>query len=155
MNKSVQKIIFDLVMIVGFLCMFNTRATGLAIHELAGLIIGILMFIHIGINWHWFIAITKKFLSKLRWKVKLSYVLAMFLLAIAVVFMGSGLLISEVIMPLIGIKGYLFVGDNWTTIHAFAGRIAFLIIVIHTFMHWTWIKRTVKKMGFSKKVTIH
>lgn len=148
--KNTQKIIIDMVMALGFVMMFNIRATGLTVHEIVGLIAGLIMIIHVLINWRWVVAITKKIFSKIPMKTRISYILNILLFLTAFCFIFAGVMISKVVMPTLGLDFNLQLGINWKSLHIFSGELAIILFGIHIGLHYDWIKMTVKKV-FSKK----
>jgi len=84
MDKNIQKYIVDVGLAVSFLVVFITgvikfpgilRSFGIhfsqlpmreisTAHDWAGLIMGILVFVHLVLNWGWIVAMTKRLFTK-------------------------------------------------------------------------------------------
>lgn len=64
MKKNDTKIVLDLMMAITFVLLMNPRVlNGLPFHEIAGLIIGVAILTHIGLNYRWVVNTTKKILD--------------------------------------------------------------------------------------------
>lgn len=120
-------------MAVVFVLLFNPAVTTLTFHELASLVLGLAMIIHVVINWKWVISVSKRIFSKR--KTRLSYVLNIALLLDMLVIIISGLLISEILFP----NFRYFINVNWLPIHVVSSFIGLLTIGIHIGLHWNWI----------------
>ncbi|WP_231510831.1 hypothetical protein [Bacillus sp. UNC438CL73TsuS30] len=61
MKKNYTKIVIDLLMAITFVLLMDPRVlNGLPFHEVAGLVIGAAIVVHIGLNYRWVINTTKK-----------------------------------------------------------------------------------------------
>ena len=57
--------------------------------------------------------------------------------------MLSGILISEVILPLFGIQPVG--GHTWKNIHSVSADVSLFILALHTALNWDWIVTVVKR----------
>lgn len=138
MKKNRFKFCFDLLIAVVFILLFSPKATGLAFHEIVGLLLGIAFLVHILLNKNWVMAVSKKIFSKnTKGKTKLSYLLNFILLLDMVMIIISGLFISKVILP----HFRYFPGVNWLPLHIVSSIIGLIIVGIHLGLHWNWIKQ--------------
>ena len=57
--------------------------------------------------------------------------------------MVSGLMISEVAMPALGLK--FQIGDGWSKLHDLSANTVLILLGLHTALHWNWIVSTVMR----------
>ena len=57
-------VFLDVTLLVIFILLLSPRMTGLALHEILGLIFFIPIIVHLPIAWPWIQSVTKKFLKK-------------------------------------------------------------------------------------------
>ncbi len=124
---------------------------GLPFHEIAGLVIGIAILIHIGLNYRWVVNTTKKiFDSKLPKKTRFSYLLNILLLISMAAVMITGILISRVVFPSLAIQG----GHSIRGIHSFFADTLLALVGLHIGVHWQWIISICKRVFKSKEGNI-
>lgn len=132
------KLWFDAAMLITLCLLYNSHATGLAFHEITGLVLGGAVIFHVLFNMDWVIGISKKIFSKgLNWKTRFSYVLNIILLIDMCFIVLSGLLISKIVTP----NFRIFTSVNWFPIHIFSTTLGLVIVGVHIGLHWNWIKQ--------------
>ena len=94
---------FDAVLLVAYTLAYSYGFTGIGIHEWLGLGIGLALLIHLTLHWDWVVRTTGRLLrprgpDKLIWLVNLALLIAMTLCVL------SGILISRVALPYLGIN---------------------------------------------------
>ncbi len=149
MKKNYTKIILDLMMAITFVLLMNPRVlNGLPFHEIAGLIIGVAILVHIGLNFSWVINTTKKiFDSKLPKKTRFGYLLNVLLLISMATVIISGILISRVVLPSLAIQG----NHSIRGIHSFFADTTLALVGLHVGLHWQWIMSICKKAFKTKQ----
>lgn len=136
MEKNRFKFIFDLGIAIIFALLFSPAVTSLAFHEIASIVFGVALIIHVLLNKSWIIGMGKKIFSKsIKRKTRLSYILNTILLVDMFIIMISGLLISEVVLPKFRYDSNI----NWLPLHMASSIIGLLIVGIHIGLHWNWI----------------
>ncbi|WP_394236382.1 DUF4405 domain-containing protein [Niallia oryzisoli] len=141
---NVVKLILDIMMAITFVLFFNKRVLGgLAFHEIAGLVIGGVFFIHVLLNGRWVKNVTLKlFDSKLPFKVKLNYLLNLLLLVTMAFVIISGIFISRVVFPNVNIGN-----EQWFKVtHMSVSYLALVLVAIHVGLHWNWVVNTFKNI---------
>jgi Domain of unknown function (DUF4405) len=142
LKKNLFKFSLDIGMAIAFLLLFNPEVTGLAFHEIASLVFGLAMLIHVLLNWKWVMSVSKKVFSKnIQGKMRLSYVLNISLLLDMFLILMSGLFISKVLLP----DFRYFPNINWLPIHIVSSFIGLVLVGIHIGLHWNWIKQMGKR----------
>lgn len=138
MRNSSLKFWLDIAMGIAFCLLFNPRSTGLAFHEIAGLVLGGAIIVHVLLNKNWLIGISKKIFSKdLNWQTRFSYLLNLILFIDLFFITLSGLLISKIVTP----NFRIFTSVNWMPIHIFSSILGLVIVGVHIGLHWNWIKQ--------------
>lgn len=143
MRKNYVKIVLDLLLAITFVLLMNPRVfNGLPFHEIAGVVIGVAIVVHIGLNYRWVINTTKKiFAPELPRKTRFSFLLNILLLVSMTTVIVSGILISRVVFPNFAIEGNHFVRG----IHNLSANATLALVGLHIGVHWQWI------MGISKR----
>lgn len=136
-KKIIYKIIADVTVAVGTVLLLSERATGLALHEWLGVAGATALLTHLLLSFDWFAAVTKRFFQKQSWHVRINYLVsAVFFVAMTAVFY-SGLMISRVVMPTLGIQ--LAGSFSWRAIHSASANLILLLTGMHLAINWKWV----------------
>lgn len=141
-NKT--KLLIDIAIFVSFLAAMDPRVTGIPIHEWLSLALAAAVVIHLLLSWNWIIEITRRFFAKVTNRSRLNYVLNFLLLVDGTIIMFSGIMISEAIMPTIGIT--LPSNFTWRWLHSLSADLSILIVGLHVGLHWSWIINCLKRV---------
>jgi hypothetical protein len=138
---------FDAALLVGYTLAYSFGFTGIAIHEWLGIALGLALMFHLTLHWDWVIRTTKKLFNprghdKLIWAVNL---LLMFAMVMCVV---SGIVISEVALPSMGIHPQ--VGPSWERFHILTAEITLGLVPVHVALRWRWIVRVARRLWTSR-----
>ncbi|MFD0825439.1 DUF4405 domain-containing protein [Neobacillus sp. M.A.Huq-85] len=149
MKKNYTRIVLDLLMAITFVLLMDPRVlNGLPFHEVAGLVIGVAILTHIGLNYRWVINTTKKiFDPKLPKKTKFSYLLNILLLISMATVIITGILISRIVFPSLAVQG----GHSIRGIHSFSADATLALVGLHVGVHWQWVMSIFKKAFKSKE----
>ena len=90
--------------------------------------------------------ITRRFAGKTNLLARLNYVLNWLLFIDGTVIMLSGLMISEALLPALGIS--LPQNFVWRRLHDLTANLFLLLLGLHTALHWSWIVDTFKRYIF-------
>lgn len=143
-NRNVVNFFLDLIIFVAFLVATAPRFSGLAIHEWLGIAFGAAIVTHLLLHWSWIVQITRRFFGKVAWSARVNYALNALLFIAMTVVIVTGLLISEVALPLFGIR---LEGDRlWLQLHRQATDLTVLITGLHVALHWRWIVNTTRRL---------
>lgn len=138
------KLGLDILMAVTFVLFFNKQVLGgLTFHEIAGLVIAVLFFTHVLLNWQWVKKVTVKlFDRKLPLKTKFGYFLNVLLLVTMTFIMISGIFISRVVFPNINVGN-----EQWFKIsHISISFLVLILVAAHIGLHWKWVINVFKNM---------
>ncbi len=137
LNMSKINLFLDLALALVFIVEMEEHFTGLANHELLGLVFGVMFLIHILFHWKWIVTITTQFLRKLIHESRVNYLLNLVLLVDMVVVSVTGIVISRTLGLNLGLERESSM--NWQRIHIQASQISLILVGVHVGMHWKWI----------------
>jgi hypothetical protein len=134
---------FDLVLLLGYTLAYSYGFTGIAIHEWLGLGLGLALLLHLTLHWDWVIRTTCRLVSPrghdtLIWLVNLALLFAMTLCVL------SGILISRVALPYLGI--YPLGGPFWERLHVVTAEVTLGLVPVHVALRWRWIVRVARRL---------
>lgn len=141
--KTLTKITLDLVMTVLFIILIYAYDTGLAFHEIAGLIIFALFTFHIILNWAWINSVTRNlFTAKLKARSRAMYFLNMALLISTGTIIVTGIMISRVVFD------FGLTGDTHTlaAVHKWLAYACLGLFAVHVALNWRFVSATMRKM---------
>lgn len=149
MKKNVLKMILDLLMAITFALLMNPRVlSGLPFHEIAGLVFGVAILTHIGLNFKWVKNTTLKiFNPELSKKARFNYLLNILLLISMSTIIITGILISKIVFPNLAIEG----NRAMRGLHDLSANITLALVGLHIGVHWQWILSIFHKMFKSKE----
>ncbi|PKO13775.1 MAG: hypothetical protein CVU39_17265 [Chloroflexi bacterium HGW-Chloroflexi-10] len=146
-NKTLLNLTIDVLFLVAFLVVIDANATGIAIHEWLGMgIVGVIL-IHVLLHWDWVVKVTKRFFTRLRAEPRINYLLDMAIMIGFVTIIFSGLMISESVLPAIGLQGSR--EAIWKFLHYQATDITILLVGAHLALHYKWILTVIKRYAIS------
>jgi len=145
-NRTKLKLSLDILIFIAFLIAMEPRSSGITIHEwLATSLIAVLV-VHLLLSWDWITSLTRRFIGKLNSQSRINYVLNWFLFIDGSIIMLSGFMISESLMPYLGIQ--LPRNFAWRGLHEFSTNLFILLLGIHTALHWNWVVDNFKRYVF-------
>jgi hypothetical protein len=145
-SQTKTKLWIDIAIFAGFLITMDPRSSGLAVHEwLATSLIAALV-VHLLLNWDWIIQISRRLLGRLNSQSRINYILNWLLFIDGTVIMLSGFMISESLLPFLGIQ--LPRNFAWRGLHDGSANLFLLLLGLHTALHWNWIVDTCKRYIF-------
>lgn len=149
MKKNYTKIVLDLMMAITFVLLMNPRVLdGLPFHEIAGLVIGVAILVHIGLNYRWVVNTTIKiFDPKLPNKTRFSYLLNILLLISMAGVIITGILISRVVLPSLAIQGNHTIRE----LHGLSADATLAFVGLHVGVHWQCVMSICKKAFKTKE----
>jgi uncharacterized membrane protein YuzA (DUF378 family) len=157
-STNLKKFALDVIIFIAFLTMTDPHVTGVSLHEWVSIALAGAFVVHLLLNWDWLIATTRRFFGKLTPLTRLNYFINGILGISMIVVIFSGLLISRVAAPAIGI--YPQFGFYWRSIHDISTTITVIALGVHLALHWTWIVGMVKSyilrpLGIGKNQPTH
>jgi len=145
-SQTRTKLWIDLAIFVAFLITMEPHSSGLAIHEWLSLSLIAVIVVHLLLSWDWIAQLTRRFLGKVTVISRINYILNWLLFFDGLLIMISGIMISEVAIPALGIS--LPPVFAWRRLHDPAANIFLILLGVHTALHWSWIVNTFKRYVF-------
>lgn len=133
----------DAALFTAVLIAFQPRLSGLAIHEWLSLSFGAGILTHLILHWRWVINVVRRFFARLPTQTRLYAVLNVALLIATLGVMVSGIMMSEVALPALGIT--LAGGQAWHALHALSANAIFALSMLHVIVHWKWIVNAINR----------
>ncbi len=133
----------DLAIFTAILVAFQPQLTGLAIHEWLSLAFGGGALAHVVLHWRWVVNVARRFFQKLTTQTRFYAVLNVALLAALAGVMVSGVMMSEIALPSLGIA--LAGGHAWHGIHSLSANLIMALTGVHVVVHWKWILNAIKR----------
>ncbi len=145
MKKTYSRMTLDIIMTALMVVLMNTFITGMLIHEILGIFICLLFFVHKFLNYQWIKAVTLHLFKKsVRTKTRMMYVLDLLLLCGVALTLVSGILISKELFSF-----SLFRGQSGllSALHRSAAYTSLILISVHIGLHWQSLMAAFKKMA--------
>jgi hypothetical protein len=143
MNRTKLNLVVDIVIFLAFLLVTQPHLTGIAVHEWQGISFGAGIATHVLLHGRWVVETTKRIFSKLPKMQRINYALNMLLLIDVVLIIISGLAISKVALPVLGIT--LARNRMWMGVHIASATASFVLVGLHVALHWSWIVSTISR----------
>ena len=134
---------FDAVLLVGFTLAYSYGFTGIGIHEWLGIGLGAALLLHLTLHWDWVLRTTRRLLSR-RGKDRVIWLVNLGLLVAMTLCVASGVLISRVALPFLGI--YPLAGPFWSRLHTLTAEITLGLVPVHVALRWRWIVRVGRRL---------
>lgn len=148
-KQNLTKLFLDLSAFIALLIVSAPRFTGAAIHEWLAIALGGAIIIHLLLNWNWIVEISSRLFSKSAKNSRFGYFLNWGLFASGIMIMLSGLMISETIVPFLGLS--LPQNMSWKSLHELSTNITMILMGLHVALHWSWITSMFKKLLAPRK----
>lgn len=143
MQKMKTNFYLDLFLAIIFLLLMEPMLTGLMLHELVGLAMGVAFLTHIIFHWKWVVETTKRYF-KLNNRSRLKYLIDVLLLLGSILILISGMAISKTID-----FSWLNLGNDmvmWRGIHIASSYLTIILIGVHIGLNWKWVMSTSKRL---------
>ncbi|NJP04970.1 MAG: DUF4405 domain-containing protein [Chloroflexaceae bacterium] len=142
-RKMRINLVLDIALLLMLLLLYEPRATGMMVHEWLGVVIGSVLVVHLLLHWDWLVAVTRRFLGKTSAQARLNYVLGALLFVAFTAILVSGLMLSKVLLPMVGLAAVG--GGFWHWLHGFAADMTFWLVALHVALHWKWFVALVRR----------
>lgn len=146
MSVTKQNLGVDLLIVTGFLLAAQPHLTGMAIHEWLSLALAAGFLTHILLHWRWVYETTRRFFGKLARQSRVNFILNLALLIAFTLIIFSGIMISEEVLPVLGLQGVH--GGVWKWLHTTTADAVVWLVGLHIALHWKWIVNALKKYLF-------
>ncbi len=138
-KKNIIKFVLDIAMATLFITFFNKNLISFKFHIIGGYVFATFILVHMILNQKWIINISKRlFDKKLKLRVKISYILSVFLFISIFSIIASGVLM----MKATTYDRVMF----WKMLHFGVSYISIALIGIHIGLYWNFIMSMFKKI---------
>jgi hypothetical protein len=142
--RSRFDLLFDLVLLLSFSVAYAVNFTGLAIHEWFGLAFGLALLTHLTLHWDWVVRTTRRMFSRVGRR-RLMWVVNALLLIDMALCVASGIAISQVAMPALGIHMTADTIGYWRELHDRTSSLAIVLIALHIGLDYRWIANVTRR----------
>ena len=138
------KLVLDILAALLTVVLLSTALTGLALHEWLGIVIVVVIIVHMLLSWQWIASITQRLFQDIPGLTRLSYILDLLLFAAMILAIYTGLMISRVAIPALGLSGTA-PSFLWRGLHSLSSNSLLLLVGLHLAISWNWIVKTIRK----------
>ena len=142
-NQTRLKLVIDVLIFIVFLIVMEPHSSGIAVHEWLTTSALAALVVHLLLSWDWIVQIPRRFAGGTNTLSRLNYVLNWLLFIDGTVIMLSGFMISEALLPALGIL--LPHNFAWRRLHDLTANLFLLLLGLHTALHWSWIVDTFRR----------
>jgi hypothetical protein len=133
----------DALLLVAYTLAYSLGFTGLATHEWLGIGLGVALLVHLTLHWDWVIRTTRKLLRR-DGRERLIWAVNLLLLVTMTLCVASGILISEVALPELGITVPL--SSFWRQVHDTTATLTLILVPVHAALRWRWIAGVARRL---------
>ena len=126
----------DALLLVAYTLAYSLGFTGIATHEWLGIGLGAALLVHIALHWDWVVRATGNLLRR-RGRERFIWLVNLLLLVSMTLCIASGILISEVALPELGIT--LGASSFWRQMHDTTATLTLILVPVHAALDWRWI----------------
>lgn len=134
------KLTLDILIFLVFLIAMDPHSSGTPVHEWLALSMLAALTMHLLLSWGWIIETSQRFLKKMNTQVRINYVLNWLLFIVGTLLMVSGIMISDIALPSMGIHPPRYFA--WRRLHDLSANLVLILLGLHTALHWAWIVKT-------------
>ena len=145
-NQTKTKLVIDTAIFIAFLIAMDPRSGGIAVHEWLATAALAAIIVHLLLSWDWIIQTSRRFIGQVNNQTRINYILNWAMFIDVTVLMLSGFLISQAVMPSLGIT--LPQNFTWRSLHDLSANVFLLLLGLHTALHWNWIVDACKRYIF-------
>jgi len=143
-NRNRTNLLVDIAIFAAVMVAMAPHFSGVAIHEWLSIALGAAIVTHLLLHWQWIVEVTLRLFRGAQASARVNYALNAVLFVDMTVIIFTGLLISRVALPLIGIQ--TAPGGAWRQLHSLSSDAFLVLLGLHIALHWSWIVNTVKRL---------
>jgi Domain of unknown function (DUF4405) len=136
----------DVLLLLAVFVLQTPGSSGLAAHEWGGIVFGVMVALHLLVNWRWIVTALLRVTSAASWRDRVNLLLNVTLFVIVVLALFSGLMISEVVLSVAGLERSGL--RAWGSLHSLFSTLSLIIVGFHIALNWDWILGVVRKRLF-------
>lgn len=131
------RILLDVALLAAIVVAYAPSLTGVPLHEWLSIAILVPFIVHLAINWEWVIRVAKGALARLRAATAINAIVDVALFVAAVTVVLSGLLISQAVLPTLGLS--LGASAIWHSLHSLSADATIVLLLVHFALHAKWM----------------
>lgn len=136
-TETMRNFWVDIALFLMFIVDMNTHFTGIPVHEWLGIVFGGALVYHILLHWAWISNATRKLFAKLPTIQRIRYGVDLFLFVVMVIVVASGIWISRVALPAVGLAPTP--SRFWNGLHHITSDLVIFLVGLHIALSWSWI----------------
>ena len=136
----------DLGIFISFLIVMEPHFSGIPIHEWLSVALAATIVVHLLMHWNWVTGVGSRFFERLWNSSRLKYMVDLLLFMDFVTIMLSGIMISRIILPTLGLS-FGHTNMTWRTLHSLSTDAGILLVGLHFALNWDWVKSTIKHIA--------
>jgi hypothetical protein len=136
----------DVLLLLAVFVLQTPGSSGLAAHEWGGIVFGVMVALHLLVNWRWIVTALLRVRSAGSWRDRVNLLLNGTLFVIVVLALFSGLMTSEVVLSVAGLERSGL--RAWGSLHSLFSTLSLVIVGFHIALNWDWILGVVRKRLF-------
>jgi hypothetical protein len=134
----------DALLLAAYTLAYSLGFTGTATHEWLGIGLGIALLVHFTLHWDW-VARTTGRLLRPGGRDRFSWLVNLLLLVTMTLCIASGVMISEVALPALGIT--LPASFFWRQMHDTTATLTLILVPVHAALRWRWIASVARRIA--------
>ncbi|MBT5876038.1 MAG: DUF4405 domain-containing protein [Candidatus Latescibacteria bacterium] len=149
-SSNCTRLYVDVGLFALFLVVSAPQATGVPIHEWISFAFIPLLIAHLLMSWKWIVRTTTRMFSSIPGKTRFNHTWDMILFVMMTVVIFSGIVVSEVALPAIGIP--IIPDLFWLSMHDITSNLFLMMLGVHLAMHWPWLVQMAKRHILRKPI---
>lgn len=145
--KVKTNFLIDIGIFIAMLLALIPALTGIPIHEWLSVALAAAIVIHLLLHWDWIVNVLFKFFKRIFQTSRLQFVVDFLLFAAFNAVMLSGFLISQDVLPFIGIRP--LESPVMRTLHSLSADATLILTGVHFALSWNWIVSAVRRCVIS------
>jgi hypothetical protein len=133
--------VVDVSLVLAFVLVMDVPLTGIPIHEWLGIALAVGLIAHLVQHANWIVTTTRRLLTSASMRNRINYLMMAGLFVGFVSISASGLLISEVALPFLGIEPVA--SDFWLWLHLASVTWVLWLTALHVALNWKWLVNAV------------
>lgn len=139
-----SKLLVNTLLAISFVGLSLPAVTRIPIHEWWSFVFCVILALHLLFSWSWIVNVSRRLLASLRGEVRFNYYWDLLLYVTLAAVMVSGVVVSEVALPQMGIPHRR---DNfWNVTHKISSYAMMLVVGVHLAMHWDWVTAALTRL---------
>lgn len=142
-SKTKVNLFLDITLALAFVLALEEHFTGMNLHELIGVGMGVGIIVHIILHLKWIVSTMRRFFSKMFHESRLNFVINILTFVDLAVIIVTGIGISRTLGLEFGFDPSL--SHSLEQLHKQASTFSLMLIGLHVGMHWKWIASNVRR----------